>query len=101
MHFISYRKSQANNVQEDRSLFYMDPEALFFGTLVFVVVLDYSLLYAVKRDASTTLLFYTRSQSNIMHRLIALSFRLVSFLYFRLALLCKFILKLTIRQRLC
>lgn len=72
MHFIPYRKSLATNVQEDRSLFYMNPEVLFFGTLVFVVVLDYSPLYAVKRDASTTLLFYTRSQSNIMHRLIAL-----------------------------
>lgn len=50
----------------------MDPKVLFCGTLVFVVVSDYSPLYAVKRDASTTLLFYPRSRSDIMHRLIAL-----------------------------
>lgn len=99
---IPYRKSQANNVQEDRSLLYMNPKVPFFGTLVFIVVLDYSPLYAVKRDASTTLLFYISvSEQHYALAHCSLPFRLVFLLYFRLTLLCRFILKLAIRQRLC
>lgn len=50
----------------------MNSEEHFCDGLVFVLS-DYFPLYAGERDtSSTTLLFYTSSRSDFMHRLIAL-----------------------------
>lgn len=43
-----------------------------FCDVLVLVVSDYFPLYVGERDASTTLLFYTSSRSDFMHRLIAL-----------------------------
>lgn len=63
-------KLRANIAREDRSLFYVYPKALF--PALWRTLSDYSPLYAAELDASTTLLFYTLSRSDFMHRLIAL-----------------------------
>lgn len=103
MHFIPYRKSQANNVQEDGSLFYMNPEV---GTILrhFTVRRLAGLFPSLcrqERCVNHFVVLYSVSEQHYASAHCSLPFRLVSLLYFRLTLLCKFILKLAIRQQFC